>query len=223
MSSQEDTAPTPPLADLRAWADRTTQTAVYPFAGLGSTQGLMYVGLGLAGEAGEIANQIKKITRDDGAMVTADRRAKIHDELGDVMWYWLRLCKELGFDPYTVMEANLLKLTSRAENGTLHGDQRGARVRQIAVEWEAEMAEAAGKPDVFGVPLEAYDQLLEIKAQYASDNGLKLTAYAMTCRSLRCPHWGQIFDASYSAHTIQQVGMAHVMQEHTPWGRAGRD
>ena len=107
---------------LRAAMRVTGQTADYPFVGLGQPQGLMYVGLGLAGEAGEIANQIKKITRDDGGMVTTSRRDKLFDELGDVMWYWLRACAELGFDPDEVVQANQTKLARRQANGTLHGD-----------------------------------------------------------------------------------------------------
>lgn len=220
MSSQEDTAPPPALADLREWADRTTRTAVYPFAGLGSTQGLMYVALGLAGEAGEVANQIKKIARDDGAMVTAERRGKIHDELGDVMWYWLRLCKELGFDPYAILEANLVKLTGRAENGTLQGDRRGALRRRMAVEWEAEMVEASGKPDVFDVPLEAYERLIQIKTVY---DGLRVREYAVTCQSSRCAPWNVHWTPETTARLIQENAMTHIMAEHTPWGRAGRD
>jgi hypothetical protein len=63
MSTEE--APSVEL-DLREHMKRTIQTAVYPFAGLGDPQALMYVGLGLAGESGEVANQIKKVARDNG-------------------------------------------------------------------------------------------------------------------------------------------------------------
>lgn len=106
---------------LRAALRRTGETASYPFVGLGQPQGFMYVGLGLAGEAGEIANQIKKITRDDGGLLTTARREKIFEELGDVMWYWLRICDEMGFDPDGVVQANLAKLRERKATGTLHG------------------------------------------------------------------------------------------------------
>jgi NTP pyrophosphatase (non-canonical NTP hydrolase) len=110
--------------DLRVHLRRTHQTALYPFAGLAHVQGLMYVALGLAGEAGEIANQIKKVARDDSGMVTGERRVKILDELGDVMWYWMRLCHELNIDPYEALEHNAVKLASRAATGTLRGDRR---------------------------------------------------------------------------------------------------
>jgi NTP pyrophosphatase (non-canonical NTP hydrolase) len=206
---------TPPVRDLRDHMKRTHQTALYPFAGLANVQGLMYIGLGIAGEAGEIANQVKKIARDNGGMVTSDRRDKILDELGDVMWYWLRFCHELGFDPYEVLEHNEKKLTERASNGTIHGDRRGGLVRQASQEWEADMAEAAGKEDVFGVPLEGYQKFIRLTTLRSE--------YRLVCESLRCVQWSRSFVFGTGADAIRQEAMAHVMAEHTPWGRAGRE
>lgn len=60
--------------------------------------GTRYARLGLIGEAGEIANQVKKIWRDDDGLVTDDRCAKLVDELGDVLWYAVRLAHHLGVD-----------------------------------------------------------------------------------------------------------------------------
>lgn len=118
-----------PTVDLRQALHKTSITAQYPFVGLGQAQGLMYVGLGLAGEAGEVANQIKKITRDDGGFVTDARRAKLFGELGDVIWYWLRACAELNFDPNEVILANQSKLGQRLANGTIQGDGEERVVR----------------------------------------------------------------------------------------------
>src|SRR5688572_10684686 len=135
MTEEKASAPRS-ASDLRAHMKRTHRTAIYPFAGLANVQGLMYVGLGLAGEAGEIANQVKTIARDDSGIVSGERRSKILDEMGDVMWYWLRLCHELGFDPYDVLEHNETKLAARATAGTLSGDQRGGLFREAAAQWE---------------------------------------------------------------------------------------
>lgn len=222
----EDTPLPAVQLDLREHMKRTTLTAVYPFAGKGDTQGLMYVALGLAGEAGEIANQVKKVARDDGSVVAPARRNKVADELGDVMWYWLRLCYELSLDPYEVMAANQQKLQARAVNGTLHGDGRnGSLSRRAAVEWEADLAEAAGKEDVWAVPSEAMRALIEngVVTENADNIHGKVVAYAVTCRSLRCPEWREEDSESASYAKLHERAMAHIMAEHTPWGRAGRD
>lgn len=75
--------------------------------------GLAYCGLGLAGEAGEVANEIKKILRDDSGQLTASRKAKLIDELGDVAWYLAMCCTELNMDIVEVMRQNLDKLAER--------------------------------------------------------------------------------------------------------------
>lgn len=72
-----------------------------------------YLGLGLAGESGEVVDQIKKEYRDAGEpSVSKD----IKLELGDVIWYWVRLCKAYGFEPEDVLEANVVKLTKRQQD-----------------------------------------------------------------------------------------------------------
>lgn len=218
---------TPPVEsalqlDLREHMKRTTLTAVYPFAGKGDVQGLMYVGLGLAGEAGEVANQIKKIARDNGGVVTPERRDKIADELGDVWWYGLRICYEMGLDPYEVLARNQQKLQQRAVDGTLGGDRRnGSLTRRAAAEWEADLVEAAGKEDVWAVPVEAMRALIQNGVLPEVDG--RIPGYVVTCRSLRCADWSVEDRESLSFAWLHHEAMAHIMAEHTPWGRAGRD
>lgn len=105
--------------DYHRW---TPTTAQFPDNYPG--QGLMYVGLGAAGEAGEIANQIKKVTRDDEGVLTPERFKKIHDEIGDVFWYLSQLCHKIGANPENVLADNWAKLTARKADGTIMGDRR---------------------------------------------------------------------------------------------------
>lgn len=95
------------------------QTAVYPSRGTGD---IGYPVLGLAGEAGEIADHAKKVLRDDEGRITPERREKIMDEMGDVLWYLAALATELQVGLTYVAERNLRKLADRASRGKLHGE-----------------------------------------------------------------------------------------------------
>jgi NTP pyrophosphatase (non-canonical NTP hydrolase) len=91
-------------------------TAIYPDRGSNP----FYPALGLAGEAGEVANKIKKLMRDPDLDENAIRDA-IADELGDVLWYLSALCEEFGLALSDVASRNVEKLSKRAAAGTLRG------------------------------------------------------------------------------------------------------
>lgn len=105
----------------------TRETAIYPGAmdmhkyGTADITALAYVGLGLAGEAGEVANKIKKIIRDNDGHVGDDVLGPIAEELGDVFWYLFRLCDEIGADASKIMAQNINKLFSRKKRGVIGG------------------------------------------------------------------------------------------------------
>ena len=69
---------------------------------------LSYLGLGLAGEAGEVADRLKKFLRD--GEWDADGLA---EELGDVIYFWACLCMCAGKKPSQVLEASRRKIVSR--------------------------------------------------------------------------------------------------------------
>jgi len=72
--------------------------------------------LGLVGEAGEVAEKVKKYFRD----TTLDKEA-IQKELGDVIFYWYALHGALGLDPQETIKMNVDKLSSRKERGVVQG------------------------------------------------------------------------------------------------------
>lgn len=83
---------------------------------------IMYPTLGLVGEAGEVANKLKKVYRDGGGGVfTPEVKAALAAELGDVLWYAAALAADLGFTLADVARGNLDKLAARAARGTLGG------------------------------------------------------------------------------------------------------
>ena len=84
-------------------------TALYPKR----MSNLEYPTLGLAGEAGEVANIVKKIQRDHGGVITDEVRGKLKDELGDVLWYISACADELGLTLNEVAEFNVNKLAKR--------------------------------------------------------------------------------------------------------------
>jgi NTP pyrophosphatase (non-canonical NTP hydrolase) len=94
--------------------------AVYPSQG----DNIVYPALGLAGESGEVANQIKKVLRDDKGKVTESRRADVIDELGDCLWYIANLAEELNVDIETIAHLNIRKLRERRKQDLIHGDKR---------------------------------------------------------------------------------------------------
>jgi NTP pyrophosphatase (non-canonical NTP hydrolase) len=69
--------------------------------------------LGLAGEAGEVADYIKKVHFHEHDF----DEAKLKDELGDVLFYLAMMCEAHGFRLEDVAAANLAKLRSRYPNG----------------------------------------------------------------------------------------------------------
>ena len=78
-----------------------------------------YPALGLTGEAGEVANKIKKLRRD--GVEWTDIREDMISELGDVLWYLARIADAFRFSLADVADANLLKLEDRNSRGVIHG------------------------------------------------------------------------------------------------------
>jgi NTP pyrophosphatase (non-canonical NTP hydrolase) len=103
--------------DFSEYQSLSRRTAKYPRAGADMT----YPALGLCGEAGEVAEKVKKTIRDDGGVLSDERRAALARELGDVLWYLSQLATEAGLDLEEIAADNLDKLLSRQERGVLSG------------------------------------------------------------------------------------------------------
>lgn len=103
--------------DLNYYQTEALKTAVYPNQGAN----FPYPALGLAGEAGEVADKLKKVIRDNDGVLTDPVRDAVAKELGDVLWYVSVLAYELDYDLETIAENNLAKLASRQERGVLTG------------------------------------------------------------------------------------------------------
>jgi NTP pyrophosphatase (non-canonical NTP hydrolase) len=102
--------------ELSKYQQLSRRTAEYP-----REAWLAYPALGLAGEAGEVAEHAKKAIRDDGGSISEERRAAMSKELGDVLWYVAQLASELELELEDVARENLEKLSSRQRRGMLSG------------------------------------------------------------------------------------------------------
>jgi NTP pyrophosphatase (non-canonical NTP hydrolase) len=102
--------------DLSDYQQLSRRTAEYP-----REAWLAYPALGLAGEAGEVAEHAKKAIRDDGGSISDERKDSMSKELGDVLWYVAQIATELGLDLNEIADQNLQKLLSRQQRGVLSG------------------------------------------------------------------------------------------------------
>ncbi len=81
----------------------------------------VYPTLGLAGEAGELANKVKKIFRDKGGKIDEETKEALKLELGDILWYTAEIATVLGIPLEDVADTNLKKLASRKDRGIIQG------------------------------------------------------------------------------------------------------
>lgn len=97
---------------------QSRKTALYP----DKDRNFVYPTLGLAGEAGEVAEKIKKVLRDGGGVMSDEKKTEIEKELGDVLWYVSQIATELGLSLDRVATVNIEKLLSRLDRGVIKGD-----------------------------------------------------------------------------------------------------
>ena len=112
--------------ELMEYQRKAMATAIYPKNGIA---GLAYVALGLNGEAGEVAELVKKIIRDEDVGVSREKLDKaiaakldvVSKEIGDVLWYVAAICSELGLSMDEVAAQNVEKLQSRKKRNLIKG------------------------------------------------------------------------------------------------------
>jgi len=109
------------MLTLHDYQKKARATKIYP-----EKFDVIYPSLGLAGEAGELANKVKKALRDNDGEFTEDRIKQISDEIGDCLWYCANIAADLGLNLQGIAEKNISKLASRQERGKLggSGDER---------------------------------------------------------------------------------------------------
>ena len=87
---------------------------------------LVYAVLGLVGEAGEVADKLKKVYRNDEGRMTDDFKEDIRRELGDVLWYISQTARIMDISLDDIAQTNIEKLRDRQERNVIKstGDNR---------------------------------------------------------------------------------------------------
>jgi NTP pyrophosphatase (non-canonical NTP hydrolase) len=104
------------ISDLDMYQKVALTTAIYP-----REQAIIYPTLGLTGEAGEVANKVKKIIRDGSDSKDEKLVSEIKAEIGDCLWYIAVLANDFDIKLSDIASANIEKLALRQKNNTIHG------------------------------------------------------------------------------------------------------
>jgi len=102
--------------DFNKYQEAAVSTAIYP-----DTHRILYPALGMAGEAGEVANKVKKIIRDGTDNLPEDWKDQLASEIGDVLWYCAALANDIGIPLSLIAAQNRDKLLERKQKGTIGG------------------------------------------------------------------------------------------------------
>lgn len=98
------------------------------YGGKGSITSQAFINkiLGLVGEAGEVAEKIKKLHRNNDGVMSDDDRRELLKELGDVLWYVSAIAHYLDEPLDNIAQSNLDKLFDRKARGVIksQGDNR---------------------------------------------------------------------------------------------------
>ena len=102
--------------DMDDFQKLAAETAIYS-----KKHAVIYPALGLAAEAGEVANKVKKIIRDGSNKDNDNLVSEIKAEIGDCLWYIAVLADDFNIKLSDIASANIEKLANRKKKGTIHG------------------------------------------------------------------------------------------------------
>lgn len=104
--------------NFNEYQELTQKTAAYPKIGAS----YVYPTLGLVGEAGEVAEKVKKIFRDNDGVLDEAKKNDLQHELGDVLWYLSQIAVEMDLSLEDIAIANIEKLASRQQREVIGGE-----------------------------------------------------------------------------------------------------
>lgn len=103
---------------FKDYNEKSSEVLLYPKG----VAAVMYLALGVNGEAGELGEKVKKVYRDSEGVFDEHAKLEVQKEIGDVMWYLNRISEELGFTLEQAAELNLVKIQDRIARDMVHGE-----------------------------------------------------------------------------------------------------
>lgn len=101
--------------NFKEYQEKAIKTAIYPMP-------IIYPALAVNGEAGEIAEKVKKVLRDNNGEFTQEKKESIAKEIGDVLWYLANLASDMDMSLDDIAKQNIDKINKRQKSNTLHGN-----------------------------------------------------------------------------------------------------
>lgn len=105
-----------PVMTMNEYQIATRSTAIYD-----ADTAIEYLLIGAVGELGELCNKYQKVMRDEGRVISEEKRLDFLVEIGDIQWFIVRLIDELEGNAEEVLAMNAAKLASRKKRGTISG------------------------------------------------------------------------------------------------------
>ncbi len=102
--------------------DYQKQAASFFWGGSDDVFDILGLSLGVCGEAGELAEKIKKLYFNKKMEITDEDLGLIGKEIGDTLWYLAALSEKLGLSLDDAATNNIAKLNKRKDTKTLKGD-----------------------------------------------------------------------------------------------------
>ena len=152
---------------LKEYEDFMQTSKVYPQDKLPIT----YPALGLNGEAGEVAEKVKKCWRDNDGVFNDYTKKEILKELADTLWYIWACADDMGYTLEDVLQTGIIKVKERKETNTVHGNgdnrekKKESFIANTPVELPIQTEESIDNlpKRILAVTTDSFDELKELQ------------------------------------------------------------
>jgi NTP pyrophosphatase (non-canonical NTP hydrolase) len=151
---------------LKQYEDFMQTSKFYPQDKLPIT----YPALGLNGEAGEVAEKVKKCWRDNNGIFDDNVKKAILKELADTLWYIWACADDMGYTLEDVLQTGITKVKERQETNTVHGNgddrekKKESFIANTPVETSIQIEESIDNlpKRILAVTTDSFDELKEL-------------------------------------------------------------